>query len=206
VGAECGRQFKPMLLELGGSNVAIVMEDADLVLAAQQIRKGLTFLNGQWCMGVGRILVQEKIYDSFLNILLEELRKVEICKSGDPNANIEAMGPLAFAAHKENLTKLVNEMVSFGGKSHTSCVIPTDAGSCYFSPTILSEVPHDKYVYVIYIYIYISIILKYYRCSQAELFGPITSYHKFTTVTEAITKSNSCLGKLAAFIFSKVLH
>jgi acyl-CoA reductase-like NAD-dependent aldehyde dehydrogenase len=69
-------------LELGGKDAAYVREDADIDYSAVEIADGATFNSGQSCCAIERVYVHEKVYDSFLNKLVEEL---EGYKLGDPN-------------------------------------------------------------------------------------------------------------------------
>ena len=185
VGEACGAQLKPMLLELGGrsyykpivyfitnhlsttgSNCAIVFADANLSQTVTQLVKGITFLNGQWCMGVGRIIVEKSIYDTFLPMLLSALKEVKVGRSSDRETEANSLGPLAFEEHCTALKGIIATLVSSGGVAHTSAEVPRD-NSCYMSPTIISSASHSL-------------------CTEHELFGPLATYHSFTNIEEVI--------------------
>ena len=74
VASGCAARLKPLLAECGGSNSLIVCDDADLVGAVRYCAMGLLTLNGQWCMGVSRVLVHHSVRDAFLHALKSYLR------------------------------------------------------------------------------------------------------------------------------------
>ena len=187
VGAVCGAQLKPMLLELGGSNCAIVFPDADLDITIPCLVKSLTFLNGQWCMGVGRILCHASLQETVFSRLLQALAGLQVGTSTQP-LSLETLGPLSFAGHAEKLRSLIEELEKKGGTVHriSSGEPPVSAVSSvasFFQPCLITGVPHAT-------------------ASAIELFGPLATFYPFSNEEEALALANENTGKLAAYVFS----
>lgn len=155
-------------IDVIGSNCVIILDDANIPHVVNQLVKGITFLNGQWCMGVGRILVQEAIYDEVLKLLLSALKEIQVGQSTDISLPANALGPLAFEEHCHHLKRVISGLIAHGGDAHPTVAVPSD-NPCYLSPTIVTGVPHS-------------------HCTEAELFGPLATYHRFSTIEEVIGK------------------
>eukprot|EP00759_Apiculatamorpha_spiralis_P031845 PhF_6_TR33601/c0_g1_i1/m.49055 len=184
VGEVCGSQLKPMLLELGGSNCAIVFADADISVAVQNIVRSLTFLNGQWCMGVARIIADRTIAGKLFEELVGALKKLRVGMSTNKDFGEEALGPLSFKEHVDRLNNTIQTLVAAGGVAHRIEVEDnTIDKSCFIPPTLLTGVPHLS-------------------AAALELFGPVATFHTFETTEHALVLANESTGKLAAYLFS----
>ncbi|KAF2733853.1 aldehyde dehydrogenase family protein [Polyplosphaeria fusca] len=175
----CGGNLKPCLMELGGKNSAIVLEDADLQKAAGECLAG-AFLNaGQICMGTDRILVHSSIARDFVNVLNEQLAAA--AKSSDPLPNVVSV------ASKTRLAKLITEAISHGAKVVAGNDTQSTPGAG-FIPTILQDVNAKS------------------EFHQEEGFGPLASIVTFNNEEEAISFANSTPYGLSAAVFTKDLR
>lgn len=174
--------YKKVILELGGNDPLIVLEDADMELAVTLAAEGAFKNSGQRCTAVKRILVQESIYDRFVELLV---KKAASFTSGDPADENTIVGTVideASAVHLETVTREAIEMgakLEFGGK-RTSALL---------EPTVISQVPVNA------------------RMVVAESFGPLAPVIKFRTIEEAIEISNStAFGLSSGVVTSNMQH
>src|SRR5690606_12759521 len=113
VASIAGRNIKKSVLELGGSNAFIILDDADLDLILNKAINARYRNAGQSCIAAKRFLVQKGIYDEFLRRFTE---KVKALKMGDPFDSETEIGPLARMDLAEDLEKQVDESVKMGAK------------------------------------------------------------------------------------------
>jgi putative phosphonoacetaldehyde dehydrogenase len=158
--------YKRQILELGGNDPLIVMEDADLEEAATLAVAGSYKNSGQRCTAVKRMLVQESIADRFVELLLDKTRAV---KYGDPMDASLDMGTVIDEAAAKSFEAKVDDAVSRGARLLYGNV---RKGALY-SPTVLDHVTPDMAV------------VKY------ETFGPVSPVIRFRTIDEAIAIANS---------------
>jgi len=158
--------YKRQILELGGNDPLIVMEDADLEEAATLAVAGSYKNSGQRCTAVKRMLVQESIADRFVELLLDKTRAV---KYGDPMDASLDMGTVIDEAAAKSFEAKVDDAVSRGARLLHGNV---RKGALY-SPTVLDHVTPDMAV------------VKY------ETFGPVSPVIRFRTIDEAIAIANS---------------
>lgn len=158
--------YKKVILELGGNDPLIVLEDADLDLAVTLAAEGAFKNSGQRCTAVKRILVQDSIYDAFVEKLV---KKAANYTSGDPSDEATVVGTVideASAIYLETVAREAVEMgakIEFGGK-RTGALL---------EPTVISNVPNEA------------------RMVVQESFGPLAPVIRFKTIEEAIAISNS---------------
>lgn len=141
VAVACAAQFKRCSCELGGNNAMVVLDDVgepELVKAvAERIVQALTVLNGQWCAGLGRLLVARRVLPYLLDAVLARLAKVKIGSSME--SGIE-MGPLAFPAHLAHLKSIIDRYVGLGGVVHSSTRLPEGLGGNFMAPTLITGI------------------------------------------------------------------
>ena len=136
VASTAAREIKPAVLELGGSDPAIVLADADLEKAAAAITTMRIINAGQSCIAAKRVIVEETVYEEFLAMYAERLSSLKL---GDPRSEETQVGPIARADLRENLHRQVTESVTQGAKLLFGGEIPDGEG--YFYPvTLLSDV------------------------------------------------------------------
>jgi aldehyde dehydrogenase (NAD+) len=157
--------YKRQVLELGGNDPIIVLEDADVEEAATLAASGSYRNSGQRCTAVKRILVQESVADRFVELLVEKTRAV---KYGDPFDPTVDMGTVIDEAAARRFESVVNEAVAGGAR----LLIGNVRRGALYSPTVLDRVTPDMTV------------VRY------ETFGPVSPVIRFKTVEEAIGIAN----------------
>lgn len=175
--------MKNVVLELGGKSPAVVLDDADVALAAAGTALSVTFNTGQVCVMNSRIYVQEGIYDAFVEQFKKELYKVKI---GDPLDPSTTMGPVADSIQFDTVNrylKLGNET----GKPVTldEKMVDTPSKGFFVRPTVFTDTSEE------------AAILK------EEVFGPVANIVKFSTDEEALAKANDNEYGLYAAVFTK---
>ncbi len=134
-----GEHMKRVTMELGGHAPAIVFDDADLDLAAKTLA-GAKFRNaGQVCVSPTRFLVQEKLYDGFVEKFVEHTKALKV---GDGMAEGTTMGPLAHDRRVPWVEMLVQDAQQKGGKIHTGGKRIGNKGY-FYEPTVMTDVPKD---------------------------------------------------------------
>jgi phosphonoacetaldehyde dehydrogenase len=158
--------YKKVILELGGNDPIIIMEDADLDTAVQLAAEGSYRNSGQRCTAVKRILVHEKIKDAFIGKFVEK-SKGYTC--GDPKDPDTVVGTVIDEASAIHLEDVVNRAVAqgakvlLGGKRDGACM----------PPTVITDLPRDADMVV------------------HESFGPLAPILGFKDIDDAIALSNS---------------
>jgi succinate-semialdehyde dehydrogenase / glutarate-semialdehyde dehydrogenase len=133
VASVAGRHLKKCLLELGGSNAFIVLENADIVKAAEAGIKARMMNCGQSCIAAKRFIINHKSADRFTSLFLNNLEKL---KSGDPADKETTIGPLSSAQQAEIVEDQVNRSVSMGARVLTGGV----RNGAFYSPAVVIDV------------------------------------------------------------------
>lgn len=181
VAKQAGKHLKKLVLELGGSDPYIILEDADLEAAAAICAKGRLLNNGQSCIGAKRFIVLEKVYDQFLELFTE---KMSAAKMGDPMSDDTDLGPLARKDLRDDLHEQVEESLVNGAQCLLGGKVPDQDGA-YYPATILTDVAPGQPAY------------------DEELFGPVASVIKVKDEPEAIRIANDSPYGLGAAIFTR---
>ncbi len=158
--------YKRQVLELGGNDPLIVMDDADLEEAAALAAAGSYKNSGQRCTAVKRMLVQESVADRFVGLLLDKTRAI---KHGDPMDPSMDMGTVIDEAAAMSFEAKVDDAVARGAKLLHGNI---RKGALY-SPTVLDHVTPEMPVV------------------KCETFGPVSPVIRFRTIDDAITIANS---------------
>jgi succinate-semialdehyde dehydrogenase/glutarate-semialdehyde dehydrogenase len=178
---QCADTMKRTSMELGGNAPVIVFDDADLHLAARGAALSKYRNSGQTCICANRILVQDSIYDEFV----DELKKVVATyKLGDGMDESVTHGPLITRKALEDIKELVDDAIENGATVAAGGVFG-EGDSHYVEPTILCDVTDDM------------------RIFKEEIFGPIAPVFKFSTEEEAIAMANDTEFGLAAYLYTK---
>jgi succinate-semialdehyde dehydrogenase / glutarate-semialdehyde dehydrogenase len=180
VGALAGRNIKPSVLELGGSDPFIVLASADVDRAAKTAVTARTINNGQSCIAAKRFIVVESVAERFTRRFVEGMRALTI---GDPMNATTDVGPLATAAIADDLEKQVAKSVAMGARILTGGTRRPPPGN-YFEPTVLTDIPTDAPAY------------------REELFGPVASLFRVKDIDEAITLANDTTFGLGASVWT----
>lgn len=173
--------YKKVILELGGNDPLIVLEDADLDLAVTLAAEGSFKNSGQRCTAVKRILVQDSIYDEFVKKLVE---KAAYYKSGDPADESTIVGTVIDEASAIYLETVAKEAVAEGAK----IVFGGKRTGALLEPTVIVDVPPTA------------------RMVVQESFGPLAPVIRFKTIEEAIAISNSTAYGLSSGVVTKNMH
>jgi len=167
--------YKRQVLELGGNDPIIVLEDADLEEAATLAAGGSYKNSGQRCTAVKRMLVQESVADQFVELLVEKTRAV---KYGDPFDPAMDMGTVIDEPSAIYFEKVVNEAIAAGAR----LLVGNVRRGALYSPTVLDRVTPDMTVV------------------RQETFGPVSPVIRFKTVDDAIRISNGTAYGLSSSI------
>ncbi len=157
--------YKRQVLELGGNDPIIVLDDADIEEAAALASSGSYKNSGQRCTAVKRILVQDSVADRFVDLLVEKTRAV---RYGDPFDPAIDMGTVIDEASARRIEALVGEAVAGGAR----LLIGNIRRGALYSPTVLDGVKPEMTVV------------------RQETFGPVSPVIRFKTVDEAISIAN----------------
>src|SRR6201992_563057 len=173
------RRLTPVSLELGGKDPMIVLEDADVDLAAHAAVWGAMFNAGQTCVSVERVCVLEQVYDQFVQAVVRDVKELQVGagEGHDFGAMIDEQQLSVTERH-------VREAVAAGAKALTGGQGPHTLGSLY-PPTVLVDVDHSM------------------ACMTEETFGPTLPIMKVASVAEAVRVANDSPYGLSAAVFSK---
>lgn len=181
VAAAAASELKPAVLELGGSDPCIVMADADLDSAADIAVLSRIINAGQSCIAAKRILVQDSVYDEFVERLQQRLSQLTL---GDPLQASTDIGPLARADLRDNLHRQVTETVAAGAQCRLGGELP--AGEGFFYPaTLLTEVSPEMSGF------------------REETFGPVMCVTKVESFEQALALANQTDYGLGAAIWTQ---
>jgi succinate-semialdehyde dehydrogenase/glutarate-semialdehyde dehydrogenase len=169
VAATAGKNLKKTVLELGGADAYIVLQDADLEMAATLLTKGRLQNNGQTCIAAKRMIIVDKIYDDFLELYKKKMKKA---KMGDPMNEDNFFGPMARHDLRDELHEQVKKSINQGAKLVLGGKIPKDKGA-YYPATILAEVQPGMEAF------------------DEELFGPVASVIRAKDEKHAIELANN---------------
>ena len=171
-------------LELGGHNPLIVEADAELDRAVEATYAGAFWSAGQKCTATRRILVQEDVYDSFREKLLA---RVAAGKVGDPADSDVEVGPVVNEGAMEEILGAIERARGDGG-TVLSGGERADGDGYLIAPTVFEGLADDA------------------ELSCEEVFGPVSSLYRYSTLGEAIERANAVRFGLSASIFTRDLH
>lgn len=181
IAKKAGEVLKKTVLELGSNDAYLVLEDADVAMAAKTCVQGRVYNNGETCVAAKRFIVTEKVYDDFKTAFLEGMKAVV---TGDPTEKSSKMGPIARKDLRETLHEQVEKSVEKGAKIILGGKMPSGKG--YFYPaTVLENVKPGQPAY------------------DDELFGPVASLIKAKDNDDAMRIANDSRFGLGGGIFSK---
>jgi succinate-semialdehyde dehydrogenase/glutarate-semialdehyde dehydrogenase len=180
VAETAGSVLKKTVLELGGSDPYVVLDDADLTVATDACITGRTLNAGQSCIGAKRIIVHESIYDLFLTQLEEKLSTKIM---GDPLDEVD-MGPMVSASARDEIHGQVERTIESGADLRLGGQMP-DGPGFYYPITLLANVTPGMAAF------------------DEEIFGPIFSVIKAKDQAEALLLANQTEFGLGAAVFTK---
>ena len=181
VASKTGEMLKKTVLELGGNDPYIILEDADIQNAANLCSVSRLINAGQSCIAAKRFIVVESVLQEFQSLLTQNMKNVTMGDPFDENTNV---GPMARIDLRDELHQQVVESVKLGAKLLLGGQIP-DRKRAFYPPTILTDVKPGMPAF------------------DEELFGPVAAIVSATNEKEAIQLANNSVFGLGAAVFTK---
>lgn len=181
VAKKAGETLKKTVLELGGSDPYVVLEDADIEETVETCVTSRLINTGQSCIAAKRFIVVEPLREKFETLFLE---KMKARKTGDPLDDDTELGPLARHDLRDELHEQVRKSIEKGARCLLGGEVPEGAGA-YYPPTILTDVAEGMPAY------------------DEELFGPVAAIIPVKDEEEAIRVANDSVFGLGAAVFTK---
>lgn len=188
VSALAGKYLKKSVLELGGSDPYIILEDADLELAVQTCVKSRMNNAGQTCIAAKRFIISEKLYSNFKECFVDKFKSYKI---GDPFKKDTTLAPLARHDLRDDLIKQVKKSIQKGAKLTLGGGKPKNkefSKGAFMEPTILENISLKNPSFM------------------EEFFGPVALFFKSRNDDEALKIANATNFGLGAAIFTKDLE
>ncbi|HEX2123151.1 MAG TPA: aldehyde dehydrogenase family protein [Thermoanaerobaculia bacterium] len=185
INVACAPTFKHVHLEMGGKNIIMVMDDADVDLAVDGALWGAFGTTGQRCTAASRVVVHDHVYDQFVEKLAARAKKLRVGNGLDPGVD---MGPSVSASQRKTVETYVQigkdegAMVVAGGNA----LREGDYAKGFFhEPTVFADVKPD------------------HRIANEEIFGPVTAVMRCDSLEEAIAIGNSVKYGLSSSIYTR---
>jgi 1-pyrroline-5-carboxylate dehydrogenase len=179
---EFSRVFpKPVIVEMGGKNPAIVSARADLEEAAEGVMRSAFGYAGQKCSACSRVYVQAPVYDAFLEALIAKTQAIVI---GDPTDKKVWLGPLVNAKAKAKYVAAIAEVQRDGRIVTGGELLAGQGTDLYVAPTIVADLPADHHIW------------------RDELFVPLVAVARVNSLDEAFERANDTIYGLTAGFFS----
>jgi succinate-semialdehyde dehydrogenase/glutarate-semialdehyde dehydrogenase len=180
VARNASTNLQRVYLELGGNDVLIILDDADLDLAVEEVLIGRIATCGQMCVSTKRLLVQSGVKDKFTKLLVDRISKLKVGDPFDPATDVGCLISEKAAIDVENQ---VNHTIKQGAK----CAIGGKRfQKTFFEPTVLTDVTKDMDV-----------------AKNLEIFGPVMPIIGFDTVDEAVEIANSSVYGLSGGVMTR---
>ena len=181
VAAKAGEVLKKTVLELGGSDPYLILDDADIEQASGTCVTARMINGGQSCIAAKRFIIVESVYDEFVKLFSEKMGQI---KMGDPFDEENSLGPQASKMLRDELHQQVVKSVELGAELLLGGTIP-DLKGAFYPASILANVKKGMPAY------------------DEELFGPVAALIKVKDEAEAIQVANDSIFGLGAAVFTK---
>jgi len=181
VASTAGEHLKKTVLELGGSDPFVVLDDANVEAAAETGAWARNMNGGQSCIAAKRFVVHDAVYDEFLDAFLDEVESLAV---GDPMDEATEVGPQASQSLLEDLHEQVEASVE-AGATVLAGGDPLDREGAFYPPTVLTDVPEGC------------------PADAEELFGPVASVFRVESEAAAIEKANDTRFGLGASVWTE---
>ncbi|EWH01744.1 succinate-semialdehyde dehydrogenase [Halomonas sp. BC04] len=179
--AQCAGTVKKASMELGGNAPFIVFDDADLDAAVEGAIASKYRNSGQTCVCTNRLLVQDGVYDAFLDKLAAKVAQMKVGNGLDDGV---VQGPLINRAAVEKVQAHIADALEQGGRLVCGGQ-PHALGGTFFEPTVIADVTPRM------------------RVATEETFGPLAPVFRFDSVDEAIAMANATEFGLAAYFYAR---
>ncbi|MFB6262033.1 MAG: NAD-dependent succinate-semialdehyde dehydrogenase [Bradymonadaceae bacterium] len=173
-------EIKPTVLELGGSDPFVVLEDADLESTVREAVRARTLNSGQSCIAAKRFVVEESVFEPFLDVFEERMSGLAV---GDPMDEETDIGPIARDDLLDQLARQVDESLEMGARAVVGGERLDRAGH-FYPPTVLTDVDRDMPVFA------------------EETFGPVAAVVSAEDVDEAVELANDTSYGLGASVWT----
>jgi len=183
VAGKAGAMLKKTVLELGGSDPYVILEDADIEVAAKVSTKGRLVNSGQSCIAAKRFIVVEEVRREFEERFVEHMSTI---KMGDPLDETTQMGPLARHDLRDALHRQVEASIAKGARVLLGGAVPNNPGA-YYPPTVLTDVRKGMPAY------------------EEELFGPVAAIIPTRGEAQAIATANDTVFGLGGGVITRDL-
>lgn len=178
----CGERIARCTLELGGKSAAVIMDDIDLGEVAAGIAQNASFMTGQVCAALTRVIVPRNRHDDFVDALAGEFRRIKV---GDPLQEGSMMGPLAMARQRERVEGYIARGVAEGAQLVTGGGRPAEMNRGYFiEPTVFAKVDNASTI------------------AQEEIFGPVVSVIPADSEDAALDIANDTVFGLSGAVYT----
>ncbi|MFW6096754.1 MAG: NAD-dependent succinate-semialdehyde dehydrogenase [Chloroflexota bacterium] len=184
VAGKAGEMIKKTVLELGGSDAYVILDDADLQKAVNTCVASRLINSGQSCIAAKRFIVTEKNREEFERLYVQRMR---LAKMGDPMQEETDVGPQARQDLRDDLHRQVQESIEQGATLLLGGQIPDGPGA-YYPPTVLTDVKKGMPAY------------------DEELFGPVAAIIPVADEDDAIRVANDSIFGLGAAVFTRDLQ
>jgi len=184
VAGTTAKNITPALLELGGKNAMIVFDDADFDRAVQDATEGGFYNKGEACTATSRILVQDGIYDRFVEQLAAAVRKLKVGRGTNPAVHV---GPVVSRLQQKRVLNYIQIGIDEGATLTAQAPIPDDpelANGCWVAPTLFTDVTREM------------------RIATEEIFGPVVAVIRFSDEDEAVAIANESEYGLTSAIYT----
>ncbi|MEH6576549.1 MAG: aldehyde dehydrogenase family protein [Amphritea sp.] len=173
---------KPVTLELGGKSPMIIFADTDLDAAVEWTMFGIFWNKGEVCSATSRVLVEESIYEEFLEKLAAETAKIKIGSGLEEDVKL---GPQVSEKQYQEVLKYIDIGITEGNRLVTGGKAAEGFDKGYFiEPTVFADVSEDAVIW------------------KEEIFGPVVAIRSFKTEDEAIASANNSEFGLAGAVLS----
>jgi acyl-CoA reductase-like NAD-dependent aldehyde dehydrogenase len=182
IAAAAAERLLPMVLELGGKDPMLVLDDADIDVASSAAVWGAFVNAGQTCLSVERCYVHRSRYEGFLHACVEKTNKLHVGHGIDPQTDV---GPMIHERQLQIVEEHVEDAVARGARLLAGgCRLP-GLGKNFYKPTVLADVTHEM------------------RIMREETFGPVLPVSAFDSDDEAVRLANDSEFGLAASVWTR---
>jgi succinate-semialdehyde dehydrogenase/glutarate-semialdehyde dehydrogenase len=182
IASAAAERLLPVVLELGGKDPMLVLDDADVDVASSAAVWGAFMNAGQTCLSVERCYVHRSLYEAFLRACVEKTKKLIVTHGNDHNAEV---GPLIHQRQLRVVEAHMDDAVARGARVLTGGARFPEMGENFYKPTVLADVTHEM------------------RIMREETFGPVLPVMAFDNDDEAVRLANDSEFGLAASVFTR---